>query len=25
MEHLRGFSADLHLVMMSGHSKKAKA
>jgi len=22
---LRGFSADLHLVMMSGHSKKAKA
>ena len=25
MEHLRGFSADLHLVMMSGHTKKAKA
>ena len=25
MEHLRGFSADLHLVMMSGHAKKAKA
>ncbi|MDH5265363.1 MAG: MotA/TolQ/ExbB proton channel family protein [Betaproteobacteria bacterium] len=25
MEHLRAFSADLHLVMMSGHSRKAKA
>ena len=25
MEHLRAFSADLHLVMMSGHAKKAKA
>jgi biopolymer transport protein ExbB len=25
MEHLRAFSADLHLVMMSGHVKKAKA
>ena len=25
MEHLRGFSADLHLVMMSGRAKKAKA
>jgi biopolymer transport protein ExbB len=25
MEHLRGYSADLHLVMVAGAAKKAKA